>query len=175
MKRISLFALAIGMMFSACGGGGNESAEPQETTPVTEEVVEEVVDDNRTETLVVVIEANDQMKYNLARIDAYAGQTVQLTLKNVGVQPKETMGHNWTLLNKGIDLQDFAMAAMTAKDNDYLPADRMADVMVHTALLGPGEEETIEFVAPSEAGPYKFLCTFPGHFGTMQGIFFVKE
>lgn len=174
MKRISLFALMASLMLSACGGG--ESAEPQqEAAPATEEVVEEVADDNRTETLVVVIEANDQMKYNLERIDAYAGQTVQLTLKNVGVQPKETMGHNWTLLNKGVDLQDFAMAAMNAKDNDYLPADRMADVFASTSLIGPGEEITIEFAAPSEAGPYKFLCTFPGHFGTMQGIFFVKE
>jgi azurin len=176
MKRIFILAISTGLLLSSCGGG--ETTEPkQENSPAAvEATTEEVAEDNsRTETMVVVIEANDQMKYNIDRIDAYVGQKVQLTLKNVGVQPKEAMGHNWTLLQKGIDLQEFAMAAMVDKDNEYLPADRMTDVYAHTSLLGPGEEETIEFIAPDQAGPYKFLCTFPGHFGTMQGIFFVKE
>ena len=179
MKKTLILSLMAGFIFTACGGGGEEPATQtpaEETTSnETEAAVADEADDMRTETLVVVIEGNDQMKYNIDRIDAYAGQTVQLTFKNVGEMPKETMGHNWTLLQKGVELQDFAMAAMNAKDNDYLPADRMTDVYAHTALLGPGEEETIEFIAPDEAGPYKFLCTFPGHFGSMQGIFFVKE
>jgi azurin len=127
------------------------------------------------DTLFVEIEANDQMKYSTERIDAYIGQVVALTLKNVGEMPKEAMGHNWTLLRKGADFQNYATKAMLAKEDDFLPADLMGEVVAHTGLLGPGESETIFFDVPEEAGPYKFLCSFPGHFGTMQGLFFVRQ
>jgi len=66
------------------------------------------------------------------------------------------------------------MEAMNAKEDNYLPSGLMADVIAHTALLGPGEEETILFNAPDEAGPYKFICSFPGHYASMQGILFVQ-
>ena len=39
--------------------------------------------------------------------------------------------------------------------------------------LGGGEETEITFTAP-EPGEYPFLCTFPGHFGIMNGKFIVK-
>ena len=35
-------------------------------------------------------------------------------------------------------------------------------------LLGAGESDTIEFVAPAE-GTYKFICTWPAHYASMQG------
>jgi azurin len=40
-------------------------------------------------------------------------------------------------------------------------------------LIGGGESTTIEFEAP-EKGEYTFLCTFPGHFGLMNGKFIVE-
>lgn len=165
--RTSVFSiLTAAVVLTSCGG---EQPQPAQEAAPAEKPAKEV-----PAVAELVIEANDQMLFNTKRLDVHAGQKVRLTLKNVGVQPKETMGHNWTLLKKDVNLEEFAMAAMTAKDNEYLPADRLGDVIVSTRLLGPGESETIEFDAP-EVGVYKFLCTFPGHFGGMQGSFVVLE
>lgn len=120
----------------------------------------------------VVIEGNDQMKFNLSEIKVKEGQTVKLTLKHVGKLPAAAMGHNWVLLESGTDLATFAQAAMKAKDNQYVPAGSDA-VIVATDLLGGGEETTIEFTAPAK-GSYDFICSFPGHYALMKGKFIVE-
>ena len=120
----------------------------------------------------VTIEANDRMQYNLDEIKVEAGQTVVLTLKHVGKLPKTAMGHNWVLLTQGTEIPAFGAAASKAADNDYIPEDT-DNVIVHTKLLGGGEETTIEFTAP-EKGTYDFICSFPGHYALMKGKFIVE-
>ena len=56
---------------------------------------------------------------------------------------------------------------------DYFPETKKSDIIAHTKLLGPGEEETIEFTAPG-AGQYQYFCSFPGHFALMKGVMTVK-
>ena len=108
------------------------------------------------------------MRYNLDRIDVKEGQTVKLTLKHVGEIPKEAMGHNWVLVKPGTDKDAFVTAAMDAKDNDYIPAGFEDKIIAHTAMIGGGEESTIEFEAPAK-GFYSFFCSFPGHYAFMKG------
>ena len=48
------------------------------------------------------------------------------------------------------------------------------DVLYHTALTQPGATETIFFTAPTKAGDYDFVCTFPGHATMMKGILRVE-
>ncbi|WP_224484170.1 azurin [Robertkochia aurantiaca] len=121
----------------------------------------------------VTITGNDLMKYNKKEIKVKAGEKVTLTLKHVGKLDKQVMGHNWVLLKKGVDLVDFATEAQTAVDNGYIP-EGTDDVIAHTKMLGGGESDTIEFEAP-EPGTYQFLCSFPGHYGVMQGEFIVED
>lgn len=45
----------------------------------------------------IVIESNDQMKFNMSEIRVKEGDTIVLTLKHVGKLPKAAMGHNWVL------------------------------------------------------------------------------
>lgn len=120
----------------------------------------------------IVIESNDRMQFDIKEIKVKAGETIKLTLKHVGKMPVQAMGHNWVLLESGIKVNEFAMEAAKARDNDYIPKDTK-DVIVTTKLLGGGEEDTITFEAP-EKGTYMFLCSFPGHFGLMQGTFVVE-
>lgn len=120
----------------------------------------------------IVIESNDRMQFDIKEIKVKAGETIKLTLKHVGKMPVQAMGHNWVLLESGIKVNEFAMDAAKARDNDYIPKDSK-DVIVTTKLLGGGEEDTITFEAP-EKGTYMFLCSFPGHFGLMQGTFIVE-
>lgn len=116
---------------------------------------------------IVHLTADDQMRYNAARIEVKAGEKVKVELKHVGTMPKAAMGHNFTLLVSGSDPMAFAQSAVTAVANDYMPSD-MSKVVAHTKLLGGGESDTIEFDLPGP-GTYPFLCTFPGHVALMRG------
>ena len=127
--------------------------------------------ENSSDKIEIVIESNDQMRFNLSEITVKQGQTVVLTLKHVGKLPKAAMGHNWVLLQPGTDLATFAMKSMKARDNEYVPTEA-PEVVVNTILLGGGEETTIEFDAPAP-GIYSFICSFPGHYALMQGTFIV--
>jgi azurin len=169
---IALTVLALSL--TACGGGNSsenaskdekkiELAPETETTSAPADV---------PEVAEVVIEGNDQMQFNTKRIEVYAGQKVKLTLKHTGELPLESMGHNWVLLAKGVNKGEYAEAAIGFKDEGYIVPDRTADVIAYTKQVGGGEETTIEFDAP-EKGSYDFMCTFPGHFGMMNGKFVV--
>ncbi|MBI1369122.1 MAG: Azurin [Planctomycetes bacterium] len=122
---------------------------------------------------VVELQGNDQMQYNLHEFKVKAGQKVKLTMKNAGMLPKVAMGHNCVLLKKGVDLVQFALAANQSPP-EYIPEAKKDDILAHTKLLGPGESDTIEFTAPTEAGAYDYLCTFPGHFALMKGKMIVE-
>ncbi|HRO72640.1 MAG TPA: azurin, partial [Saprospiraceae bacterium] len=119
------------------------------------------------------ISGDDQMKYDKTELKVKAGQKVKLTLTHIGKMPKDAMGHNWVLLNQGVDLAAFAAEAIKAKDNDYIPAGKEGDIVAHTKTIGGGESTSVEFDAPA-AGTYEFLCSFPGHSGMMKGHFIVE-
>jgi len=125
------------------------------------------------DTVRLEITGNDQMRYNTKELRVKAGDVVVLTMKHVGQMPKTVMGHNWILLKHGVDMATFAQDAMQAKATDYIPAARSGDIIAHTKLLGGGESDTITFDAPAQ-GTYTFLCSFPGHYGTMNGLFIVE-
>ncbi|HET8864534.1 MAG TPA: azurin [Gracilimonas sp.] len=120
----------------------------------------------------ITVESNDRMQFDTSEIKVEAGQTVVLTLKHVGKLPKAAMGHNWVLLTQGTDIQEFGSAASKFANNEYIP-EGTDNVIVHTKLIGGGQETTIEFTAP-EAGTYDFICSFPGHYGMMKGKFIVE-
>lgn len=170
-KYWKLSSLLIASSFLvACGGEGDSGPASSDEAPETEASSSEM--EVPAEPAEFVIEASDNMMYNLNRMEAVSGQTVRVTLKNVGTMPVEQMGHNWTLLKAGVDAAAYGGKAMLQKDNGYqVPGSE--DVIVNTSMLGPGEEETVEFTAPAP-GIYKYVCTFPGHYGSMKGTFIVK-
>lgn len=122
----------------------------------------------------IEITANDQMKFNLAKIEAKVGETIKVVLKNVGTLPKEAMGHNLVVLKPGTDVAAFAAAAMTARDKEYIPEALKGQVVAHTALLGPRKSDEITFKVAA-AGEYPFICSFPAHSSAgMKGVITVK-
>jgi len=125
----------------------------------------------------VGLTGNDLMQFNTRQFTVPAGGKVKLTMTNVGKMPKTAMGHNVVVLKLGIKVNDWApqLAAKGATiENDHLPESVRGDVIAHTRVLGPGESQTIDFVAPQEKGIYNFVCTFPGHFATMNGVMMVE-
>jgi azurin len=170
MKKLVLVCLAA-VAFS-CGENKKEQT-PEMTTDTQME--EKAAPEESADAMVaiVTIEGNDQMKFNKGKIRVKAGQTVRLTLTHVGKMEKAVMGHNWALLTKDADMATVGQAAASAADNDYIPADMADKFIVYTKMLGGGESDTIEFIAP-EPGTYIFMCTFPGHYALMQGEFIVQ-
>ena len=124
----------------------------------------------------IELTGSDQMQYSTKTMEVTAGDTVVLNFKHIGALPKVAMGHNFVLLKPDTKIPEFAMAAAQAAATDYLPADEASKkaILAHTKLLGGGESDTVTFTAPAEAGAYPYICTFPGHYGLMQGVLTVK-
>ena len=172
MKKVFLFALVSLTVISCKKETTNESTTTESTAPVIEAPAIETPEAGDGQTVTLAIAGDDAMKFDKTEFRVPAGSTVELTLTHVGKMSKESMGHNWVLLKKDVDLQTFAMNALNHKDTDYIPAETN-DVITHTKLLGGGESDTITFQAP-EPGTYTFLCSFPGHFGSMNGKLIVE-
>jgi azurin len=119
------------------------------------------------------ISGNDQMQYDKHELSLNGACTeVTLTLHHSGKLPKQAMGHDWVLVNAA-DLTAVATAGMGAGlANDYVaPGDKRA--LAHTKVIGGGETTSITFPTSilKKGAPYKYLCTFPGHYSTMNGTF----
>ncbi len=172
MKKLFVIPfLALGLTFVACNNSSNTNSKDNQTTEETtgESATAETVPgiENVTLSNTWTVEGNDQMKFNVELIRVKAGEPVELTLKNVGEMPKESMGHNFVVLQPNVDLPTFGGEAVNAADNDYIPKSSLSSIVAHTKLLGPGEEDKITFTL--EKGVYPFICSFPGHYGVMQG------
>ena len=159
----SFFALLFAsLLMVGCGGEAADTA-----TDTMADATEEAASD------VLVIEANDMLQFSVTEFTVTAGEEVTILLKNVGTMAKEMGGHNIVFLTAGADAQAFGVAAAGAADTGYIPADMTEWGIANTEILGPGEEVSLTFTAP-EAGTYEYVCSFPGHFGTMRGVMTVE-
>lgn len=172
MKHISLFLFAV-MVFMSCSDLNNKTTSNSEPT-VSSDLNEEKQDVATGEVIDILLQSDDKMKFDLSEIKVKEGQTVKLTLKHIGTMPVSAMGHNFVLLKQGVDLTAFGNASAQSKAPDYdIPTELLNDVIAHTKMIGGGESVSIEFVAPAK-GTYQFLCSFPGHYGMMKGLFIVE-
>ena len=176
MKKLFFIPAAAAVLFLAsCGGNGsNDNTATTEDTTSTAAAPAEAPGsdipgiDTVTVTDHIKLDGMDDMKYDRTLFKVKAGQKITLDFKNIGKQPAAAMSHNVVILQQGTDVQAFGEAAIPAAATEHIPASMSTDVIAHTKLLGPGESDEITFTLP-DAGVYDFICTFPGHFGTMKG------
>ena len=84
------------------------------------------------------------------------------------------MEHNFVLINSSVDAKNFSMAAIMARENEYIPIDREKEIIAYTGMAGPYETVTVEFTVPEIPGKYEYICTFPGHYlAGMKGILII--
>jgi azurin len=129
----------------------------------------EVIQNNAIENT-IILNSNDAMLFDKKVIKVNYGEKITLTLNHVGKIGKNFMGHNFVLLKKDVDVDDFAQRAIQARDNEYIPEGD--EIIITTKILGGGESDTVVFDAP-EPGKYIFICSFPGHYQLMRGEFIV--
>lgn len=123
----------------------------------------------------VEVTVNDQIRYSTKKLEGKVGVPMEITLKHIGKIPKASMSHNLVILKPGSMVAMISAKCGQAKDNNYIAndAETKAAILAFAPQLGPGESHVIKFT-PKEAGDYPFLCTFPGHFGEMNGVISVK-
>lgn len=202
--KILPLALAT-LVFAACGGSEGEEpvapdaeqgelvsitdppsepdtvileAEPEELETVTdpapepEPEPEPVVVDNPT-LEVTLTPVGITMAFEQTEFTAAPGQTVHITFNNTADNP--AMFHNVVVVRSADVINDIGMAALGASTTDYIPAAHLDDIIAYTPMSTPGTTVEVTFTAPSTAGDYPYICTFPGHYVTMQGIMHVEE
>ena len=165
MKKIKILLFSTIFLFSCSGSSEKKASSGMEKT-------EEIINTEVPKKIKISIEGNDMMRYNLDKIEVNSGQKIELTLTHTGKMSAQSMGHNWVLLSLGTDKAAFAMAAMSAKEQGYIPQSMKENVLTATKIIGGGESTKITFDAPSP-GYYEFICSFPGHYGLMNGSFVV--
>lgn len=181
MKKYLFSSIILALMLGLAACGGEEAAE----------IVEEAVDDGvRT----IEIIGTDDMKFVVSEpaeglrtgsqvgqyilleaIEAAPGEEIRIRLTTISNLPPVAMAHNLAVVDLGTDVDAFARASITARDNAYIAPAFEDQVIVTTAMLGDGESDTIRFTVPETLGEYDYLCTFPGHFaGGMVGKLIVE-
>ncbi|MEO0510291.1 MAG: azurin [Verrucomicrobiota bacterium] len=176
------FCLSLCLLLVACGGSKEDEAThdhahhmDDHAAHASETPLDAKSKDFSAESApVVLITGNDMMQFDVKEFTVKSGSKVTLVFKNTGKLPKAAMGHNVVILQAGTDKQKFATDSVKAADTDYVPLND-SRVLAYTKLIGPGEEDTVEFTAPG-VGIYDFVCSFPGHiFANMAGIMKVVE
>ncbi|MFN0181687.1 MAG: plastocyanin/azurin family copper-binding protein [Gemmatimonadales bacterium] len=113
----------------------------------------------------------DGLKFTIASFEVKAGSRIRIDLAN-----RSDMLHNLVIVRPGSTSLVANAALKLGLDGmklHFVPP--MGEVLFHTGLLEPGKSESIFFEAPLTPGDYPFVCSFPGHAGTMQGVMRVRR
>ena len=142
----------LAFLVAAVGCGGSDSDSTDAPSAVTEVTIQPV---------------GNQMKYEQTEFTVPAGEEITLTFENTATSP--AMEHNVVILTSTDDavINRVGQAATGAADSEYVPEDDA--ILAYTSMAKPGETVSMTFTAPSEPGEYRYICTFPGHYLSMQG------
>jgi uncharacterized cupredoxin-like copper-binding protein len=114
-----------------------------------------------------------EMAYKRTEFFARPGERIRVVLKNL-----DALQHNVVICKQGEMSMAVAMAreAWTmenARHNDYVPPndDR---VLAASEMVGPDEQTAFVLQVPEQTGDHPYVCTFPGHASSMNGIMHVR-
>lgn len=174
LGKICAYAFAFALLSISCRNTDSHQKENRETIPATENVettipgVEKLAFSDT-----IQLKAGDNMRFDKELFRVRAGKKIRLILFNTSPKSSGSMTHNVVILVKGTDIADFADAVHNAKDEQYTPASVAPLIIAHTRMVPGGGSDAVEFVVV-KPGVYDYICSFPGHWGTMQGKIVVE-
>jgi azurin len=166
MKPIYVFACALVLLITSCKNSENTQKENKGPLPAaqsTETTVAGVEKLGYSDT--ILLKAGDDMRFDKDLFRVKAGKKIRLVLNNVSKKSTMSMTHNVVILVSGTDIAD---AVRTAKEEQYTPASVAQLIIAHTKMVPGGESDSVDFMIV-KPGVYDYICSFPGHWGTMQG------
>jgi azurin len=115
-----------------------------------------------------------QMRFDLGQLTVAPGQLVEIVFVNPdAMQHNFVLGAPGSLAAIGEAADKMVLTPAVAIQQQYVPD--LQVVIFATKLLDPGQTVTAQFRAPAETGQYPYVCTFPGHWRTMNGILNVVQ
>ena len=113
----------------------------------------------------------EKMSFDKDVVVIQAGKPVEFLLENSDLMP-----HNFAILQPGsleeIGLMSEAQAQQPAfAAQHYIPSSNK--VLAKSSLLQPRDSQKLSFTAPSKAGVYPIVCTYPGHWRRMYAALYV--
>jgi azurin len=167
-KTINAYVRAAIILLLSCGPAVDNKKDSKESSPAekTETSVPGIEKLDFTDS--IQLKANENMRFDKELFRVRAGKKISLIFKNTGAKSAASMAHNVVILKSGVDIADFADVAHNAKAEQYVPSSLDSLIIAHTKLVGAGDSDKVEFII-SKPGVYDFICSFPGHWGTMQG------
>lgn len=171
LQRLSVVGIAgvgAGSLLTACGGGGDsdESSSSSSSSSASQS-------SGGSQTVTIHPQGN-QMKYKETEFTVPADTEVELVFENTASSP--SMQHNVVLLNEAPSdaiFKEVGQAGVQAGATENYVPDHEA-VLAATPISKPGETVSVTFTTPSEPGEYGYVCTYPGHWATMQGTMIVE-
>lgn len=143
------------------GGHAGEEHDPLSTPKATSGITSDTAELTEVQINTIV----EQMRYDLKDFEVKAGKKLRLLFTNPDFLP-----HNLVFVQPGA-IDEVSMAALQLGADGfavgYIPENDK--IIKASKLLDNGQEEVMEFNAPSEPGDYGFVCTFPGHHILMRG------
>lgn len=175
--RVFRLPLILFVVVSLLACGGPESAPDDAATDPSTAATQSATSGEVDRTVTLKPEGN-RMKYQQTEFAVAPGETVKLVFENVATSP--SMQHNVVILTSNEEdlFQKVGEAGTRAgSTNDYIPQEESLrkQVLAHTPMSKPGETVEVTFTVPEETGEHGYVCTFPGHWATMQGTMYVKE
>ena len=108
------------------------------------------------------------LKFVQDTLTVQAGQLIEITFENTDAMPHNVViGQPGSLATIG-EAADALATSSNGLAQDYIPV--IESIITASPLIDSGEQAVITFQAPTEPGDYPFVCTFPGHWRSMNGI-----
>ncbi len=129
----------------------------------------EVVEGERT----IALDCSGALQFDTKLIEARINEPIKLVFKNSDIMPHNAIFVTEGNLRKVGELAFSMLNDPKALNKNYTPD--VPEVIAGTFVVPPGGSHTLHFTAPAVAGDHHFVCTFPGHWMTMNGVFRVTE
>ena len=115
--------------------------------------------------------SGDLLKFNkkTLTIDSTCSKFT-IYFKHEGEMAAKTFGHNVVIVEtKNFDKVKSKIDMKLGEESGYLPD--MSEIIAKTAIVGGGSDTSVTIDARnlSRDSEYMFFCSFPGHYGAMQG------
>ena len=127
-----------------------------------------------------ILDSNDAMRYqqngkNITELKVNLScKKFYIRLRHTGKLPSAVMGHNIVIAKESDLAAVFQSCNKAGKTANFLPTD--AKALAHSnTIVGGGDKDVKEDYVELDTskfnkdGKYKYFCSFPGHFGIMQG------
>ena len=109
------------------------------------------------------------MQYTVTEFTVSPGSKVTITMNNTATVP--VMKHNVVVLKTNEAIKRLSQYGLL---NQGEVPDNDADILAATPMADPQMQTSITFTAPNEPGHYTYICTYPGHSASMQGVMIVE-